>query len=384
MPTIIAICPYCRAGGVRAPDWNIGASATCPNCKSSFTVMPSDGLPGWAKEEKPPAAAPKPSPVEETHQAAAVGMADVTEPSPLLSDDAEVPPPSKARRKPSGETAQVPAPQPADDEAAEPADMGIVLALVALILVGVAVVASQFPFGRFIAVGVAGLGLAGGLASLGAEGRARLAGGVAVGLHALVLLIVILLPSWLRLDAWRGAATDDGPKGPVALEHGTGVATPLAPADWVDAGKSSWEFKDVRVTVRAAFVGPLDRAKGAKKGPREQYLHLRVRVSNSGVEREIPLSGWAAGVSAEGVRVTDPAGRVLRPATAEEVGPTDRSRLADRLFPGNASEPRLLFAAPAGKVEWLRVQLPGSAFGMSEETIQFQLGSSFLARNAAP
>src|SRR5262245_37369789 len=220
MPTIVAICPYCSAGGVRAPESAVGASATCPKCGSSFTVMPSDQVPSWASgtpaagggtaPNPTPAPGPTAAPSAETLPAAA--MPDVTEPSPVSPDEEK--PKRKAKPAPAaGAETEPPAP-------AEPADVGLVLALVALILVGVAVVASQFPFGRFIAAVVAGLGLAGGLASLGAEGRARLYGGLAAGLHFLILVVVLLLPSWLNLDPWRGSPTEE-PKGPQAVEHGS-------------------------------------------------------------------------------------------------------------------------------------------------------------------
>src|SRR5206468_2769689 len=84
---IVATCPYCRAGGVRAPDHAAGLSATCPKCKSSFTIIPDVGLPGWSKGDSPsipPPAAP-PRPVEETGPHAAAD--DVTEPSPVLTAD---------------------------------------------------------------------------------------------------------------------------------------------------------------------------------------------------------------------------------------------------------------------------------------------------------
>ena len=102
------------------------------------------------------------------------------------------------------------------------------------------------------------------------------------------------------------------------------------------------------------------------------------------MEREITLSGWAIGQGAEAVRVTDPSGRALKPASFEESWQPERGKPLDRLFPGNTSEPRLIFTAPAAKVEWLRVQLPGSAVGLPSEEIKFQIGSGFLARNAAP
>jgi hypothetical protein len=388
MPTIIAICPYCRAGGVRAPASNIGASATCPKCKSSFTVMPSDGLPGWAKEPQasspaptPAAAPPAPLPVDETQPAAAMGMADVTEPSPTLPREERAKVKAKPKPAPTPEAEPEPEPEQEEAERAEPADMGLVTALVALILVGIAVLASQFPFGRFIAIGIAAVGLLTGLMSLGAEGRAKQAGGLAVGLHVLVLVFVLFLPSWLRLDPWRGAP-DEGPKGPFAVEHGTGLLNPISPTDWIDASKSSWEDKDVRVTVRSAFVGPVELhgPKDAKRTTKDRYFHLLLRVANTGVERQIELKGWAAGKGADGVRVIDSTGKQLSLATFDDGWAPTGGRPAERAMPGHASEVRLVFVAPA-KPDSLRLHLPGAAIGAGEE-IKFHIGSGFLNRNA--
>lgn len=379
MPTIVSICPYCRAGGVRAPQSNIGASATCPNCKSSFTVMPSDGLPGWTKEREAKQSAPPPAParspaVEETRPAAAMGLADVTEPSPVLPAD-ELPATSKRPSAP---------PVTEMEEPSAPADTGLVVALGALILVGVAVMATQLPFGRIIAAVIAVVGLLGGLGALGAEGRARLAGGLAVGLHGLILLVVVALPSWLNLDPWRGPPEPDVPQGPVALEHGTSRGSrPVEAVEWLDASRFSWEFKDVRVTVRSVHLGPVELVGkgGARRSPKTQYLHLRLRVVNSGVERDIPLSGWAAGQSTDSIRVVDPKGALLKPAAFEENWQPERGKPSERLFPDQSSEVMLIFAAPPGKVEWLRVELPGSAAGLNE-TIRFQIGSGFFTRPA--
>jgi hypothetical protein len=379
MPTIVSICPYCRAGGVRAPQANIGASATCPNCKSSFTVMPSDGLPGWAKEPQaasppPPAGSVKTASVEETRPAAAMGMADVTEPSPLLPTD----------ELPKTSTSTAPESVAELDEPAEPADVGMVVALSALILVGVAVAASQFPFGRVVAAAIAALGLLGGLFTLGAEGRARLAAAVAVGLHGLILVVLVALPSWLSLDPWRGPPEPQRPQGPIALEHGANRSRPVEATEWLDAARFSWEYKDVRVTVRSAHIGPVELIgpAGAKRTSKTQYLHLRLRVVNSGVERDIPLSGWAAGRADESIRILDSTGKAIKPATFEDNWQPDRGKLSDRLFPGQSSDPRLIFTAPQGKGEGLRVELAGSAVGPAE-AIRFQIGSGFLTRLAA-
>ncbi len=385
MPTIVAICPYCRVGGVRAPDTAIGASATCPKCKSSFTVMPSDGLPGWAKppELDPPPTPrndplPASSPLEETRGSAA--MPDVTEPSPVLPSEEK--PKSKSKPAPALAPTTTPVSVPTVTLAPSVApDTGMVFALAAVILVGPAVLASQLPYGRVIGLVLAGLGLVGGLLSLGAEGRARIAGIAATGMHFVIAIVLLFLPGWLNLEPWQSDKSEDELKGPVVMEHGSGVSTPVSPGEWIDAGRGSWEFKDVRVTVRSAAVGPVELLgpKNAKRTPKEQYFQMLLLVSNVGVEREIPLSGWAAGPGIEGLRLMDPNGKALSLATFEAGWAPERGRPVSRITPGHSSAVKLVFMAPPPKTEHLRLQLSGSTFGMTDE-IRFQVGLGPLPR----
>jgi hypothetical protein len=388
MPTIIAICPYCRAGGVRAPDTALGDSATCPKCKSTYTVLPDDDLPDWAAAAQPDAKfisapstePPKPAPVREARPGAAIPAAAAplssapTGGEPKANEGEQVP--ADAEPQPVASAAPGVAPQAAlaaEDFPAEPRDTAAVLALAALILVGPAVVASQLPFGRFIALGLAGVGLVGGLLCLGAEGRARLFAAGAAGLHFCILMVVLFLPSWLDLDPWGGApGAPEEPKGPVAVDHGTGKGVPVSPDDWLDAGKSSWQFRDARVSMRAA-VGPVELTgpNGAKKTPKGYYLRVALQVRNVGFDREIPLSGWAAGHGAEGVRVTDSAGKQLSPAKFDPGWSPDPGHPAPRAMPGLGSEVMLVFAEPSAKAEFVRVQLPGSALG-EEGEIKFR------------
>jgi hypothetical protein len=251
----------------------------------------------------------------------------------------------------------------------------MVFALVALILVGPAMLATLFPYGRFVAVTLAVVGLVGGLLCLGAEGKARLAGAGAAFLHFLTLVIVIFLPSWLHLDPWLGAPPADEPKGPQVVEHGTGTTTPVSANDWLDASKTSWQFRDRRVSVRssvgsAELVGP----KEAKRTTKEHYLYLTIQVQNVGFEREISLSGWAAGQGADGVRVVDANGTPLAPATFEAGWTPERGKPAPRAVPGSTSEVVLVFAAPPAKTDHVRVQLSGSAIGVQDE-IKFRTGA---------
>lgn len=364
MSTIVAICPYCRAGGVRAPKGSLGAVATCPKCKSNFTVIASEHVPdGWDEPAPRTARAP-----DETRATAA--MPDVTEPSPVLPAEAG----TKAKRKP----AEIPAPAVEEPEGPPAAlDLGMAFALGALILIGPAVLASQIPYGRFVAVALSALGLVGGALCLGTEGRARLAAS-AVLLHFVALVVFVFLPGWLNLDPWTGPPPSDEPKGPQAVELATNAATPLTPNNWLDAGRYGWQLRDVRVSVRSG-VGPVEvfGPKGTKRLTKEQYLHLTLQVRNVGFDREIPLSGWAAGEGAAGVQVTDANGKPLAPAAFESGWAPDRGKPPGRAMPGHTPEVTLLFAAPPAKTDFVRVQLSGAAVGAPDEAeIKFRTGTA--------
>ncbi len=373
MPTIIAICPYCRAGGVRATSYAVGASATCPKCKSNFTLMPEDDPPDWAKcsaeasfSSVPPVEKPKLPTVAETLPTAAA-LSDVTEPSPVL--------PAKLKPKPAPATA------PSFDLPA-PADMGLVFALLAFILVGPAVLASQLPYGRIIALVLAAGGLVGGLLCLGAEGKARVAGLGAAALHFLGIVVLLFLPSWLGHYPSSSDGKPEELKGPHAVDLNSGAPAPISPADWLNAGTVSWQSGNVRVTVRAA-VGPLELSgpKGAKRTTKEPYLRLAVRVRNTGFENELPLSGWAAGQGADGVRVLDANDRPLKIAAFESAWAPERGKPTTGTLPGHTSEVVLVFAPPPAKSEFVRVQLSGAAVGAPDE-IRFRAG--FPARGSFP
>ncbi len=254
----------------------------------------------------------------------------------------------------------------------EPHDLATLLALLALILVGPAVLASQLPFGRILALGLSVVGLLGGLACLGAEGRGRLFAACAAVLHFGILMVVLLLPSWLNLDPWGGSPeVAEESKTPVAIDHTTGQGVPISSGSWLDASTSSWQFHDARVSLHAAVVPvELTGPKSAKKTPKTNYLRVVIQIRNVGYQREIPLSGWAAGKGAEGVRVTDSAGKQLSQAKFDDWTP-EAGRPAPRAMPGLGSEVILVFTSPPAKTEFVRIQLSGAALGEKDE-IQFR------------
>ncbi|VTR94032.1 unnamed protein product [Gemmata massiliana] len=144
----------------------------------------------------------------------------------------------------------------------------------------------------------------------------------------------------------------------------------------LDAGRNSWQLKDIRVMVRSA-LGPIELRgpDNAKRMTKESYLQLSVQIANVGVERDVPLSGWATGLTTDGVRVTDGSGKPLDPAKFEGTFTPDRGRPASRAMPGNASEVRLLFPSPPKKADPIQVHLSGAAIGMPED-IKFRIGAT--------
>ena len=203
MPMIVAMCPYCRAGGVKAPDTAVGRSATCPSCKSNFTVVPSgdaagqpqrppDGgsrwgpapappKPAWSIERAPDKPARTSPAVDETQDHGS--PVAVTEPSPVLP--AERP----ESTEPPTRTFALPE---------VPFDTGYAFALGAATLFGAGMAAAQFlPYGRAVGLGLCGLGAVGGLLSLGAEGRARLVAAGAAGVNLVAVLLLAFAPGFL-------------------------------------------------------------------------------------------------------------------------------------------------------------------------------------------
>ncbi len=263
----------------------------------------------------------------------------------------------------------------------------MIVALGAVALIGVAALATLFPFGRFISGGLACVGLVGGIASLGAEGRAKLAGGVAIGLHFLLLLVLVFLPSWLGLDPMQGFVIPETPPAPVAFVHATQKTMPV---EWVDSSTSSWQFKDVRVTVERASLSPMDllNEKDDKRLSKDKYLQLVVRIANFGVERPLELSGWATGNQADPIQpiqLTDSSGKTVTEAVFPEGWSPEpfTPRPSPRLFPGKFSEVRFVFAPPQAKIEYLRLVMPGTTFGF-QDPVKFQIPFASVIQPGLP
>ena len=77
---ILAVCPYCGKGKVRAPNGSEGLCATCPSCRNSFTIIVSEQL---GKGPSQAGAADETAPAPALEQATAV--ADVGAGQPAIA-----------------------------------------------------------------------------------------------------------------------------------------------------------------------------------------------------------------------------------------------------------------------------------------------------------
>jgi hypothetical protein len=347
--SIVAVCPYCQQGKIRAPDRAIGLSTRCPRCRTSFTIFPRE--------------------VTEKEPVGKAGSSDdvtAAEDSPLE--------PVVLPAMPALPAAALVVAPTSGAEAAYP------VALIAFIIGGLSVLASQFPYGRFVATGMAGVGLVVGLISLVMADRKKLIPALSSAFNLFVIVLVVLLPSWLGLGPWRGYEVHDQSRVVVAVAaDGTSK-----PAEWVEAGLTAWQLNDVRVSVSSIKVTPLEVTgpNKQKRPTKEKYLQITMRVANEGVARKIDFTGWGGMSSApdgsdlKSPRLTDQAGKVLAmkpyPAGAEPPG-----RVAKGLFPGRSAEEVLLFEPPTASASYLRLELPGSAFG-GTEPVRFQIPQAMI------
>jgi hypothetical protein len=369
---ILAVCPYCHEGKVRAADGAEGLSATCPRCYNCFTLVASTArLKAPVRSSvpvppPPPPAIPAPEPTEGT-----VGGEGMTVPvhSPI-PEPTPAPPP-----EPTPVTAETPgrAPEPA-----------LALALVAVTLGGIGLILTEIPYGRFGTVAAAGLGLLLGLVCLGLAERSRVVAVTAAVLNAAVLLVVIALPTWLGLEPWRRPALPDDSKVVKAVELGD---TGSHPADWVDISTASWQLDDVRISVPSVRFEPVELTgtNNRKKWTKENFLQIWVRVRNDGVARKYDCQGWS-GTPSPGVavpRLTDSAGKVLAAKTFDPGWEPPGRPHNTALFPGKWALQLLIFEVPSPPADHFRLELPGTAFG-SSETVRLLIPRSTINSQPPP
>jgi hypothetical protein len=343
----IASCTYCRASKFRVPFKKRGTFATCPKCAREFLLAPDSGV-------DVPLMTYKELPYEDEDDVLdGEGSSELVETVPEHEAIPDPPVPSVEKV----DVVMAP-PRPA------PTDLPLRFALVAIVGFGLAVLATQFPYGRLAAAPLALVGLA--LAAMGWLGLEKYPwlGAAGTALNGLLLAILIAFPSWLGLAGW--VPEDDpetAPKHAQAVSKESGAARP---AEWVDAATAVWQYGDVRIAIAGAKIEPADPTAKTVEKRKERVLRITVKVENTGVARAIPFAGWHAPPERT-VQLTAGGGPVAFRPVPEEPMP---------VYPGKSIDVVLSFAVPEKFVD-LRLELPGAAFE-SGESPRFQIPKAMI------
>lgn len=361
-----ATCLHCHRAKFRVPDRKRGTFARCPKCRQESLLVPDEGtasaLVDYKLFEPESRRAKRDAPTEVEVE---VVVEDETRPAdaaPTQPDEAPV--------------AVAPIALPptrrvvVDHDATPKPDGAVYVALATLAAFGLAMLMTQLPYGRFVAVPLAAVGaVVAGLTLFGLEAQ-RWLGWAGVGLNAAALTLALLLPSWLGMSGWVPLADPEaGPKLVTAV--GRDGSLPKAAA-WVNAAQAVWEQGDVRVAVTGVEVVTLEPTAKSAERRRERGLRVGLKLTNVGVARAIDFDAWA------GVPTTPPAvGPTLTTAAGVALAPKPMPTAGKvAVFPGKSAECVLWFALPTA-VEELRLDLPPTAF-QGAEPVRFSIPSNMI------
>ena len=373
--SVLAICPYCQRGKIRAPESAVGLSATCPKCSNCFTIVASTELPSTPPPVRVWDSPHAPKPAEP------VGVDEPT-PLPVLHSLGEQDERDRTMARDSGDTAELPelTDLPRHDEASH---ASLIFALVAIILAGAGLALSQLPFGRFASLALGVLAVAAGFYGLFVAQRKYLWPAIGTGAGVVVLLLVLLAPSALGLYGWLPQRGDENAKQAKGMPYDGGAAQS---ADWVDVSKLFWQRGDVRVSLENIVTSPVELKgpNGEKQYSRDRVLQVRLRIANVGVVRKIDFRSWSERPTAEipAPRLIDSYDRSV-PAKTFEAGWQPRERITGAgIFPGKSIEDLLVFELPEKNPEFVRLELPAAAFGETEN-VKLHIPMSLLNTGAS-
>jgi hypothetical protein len=390
--SFIAECTFCN-GKVRVPDGALGLSVPCPRCGNSFTL-----------------AADAPRPETSSVVANAVGkskkskapLATMTGPS-TRAVLAKTQPNSTGAGSGSEEyvkqvlqTNQLLPAQTSDEEseldAMVPAGRRKVnyFGVASLILCSLALLTAQVSSLTLLVIPLACIGFLAGIIGLWVHGKLPKSGLVYSAAGSVVSLGVLVVmgffPEFLGIEPDLPSSEKhlNPNRQQVVGLHG-GDFKAAGDAEWVDAGKASFQHGPVRVRVLsdeqfAHFKEP--RSRDLEPKPRvyvkrvelqtnrgrvlseEKYLVVYLRLINAQGTSPVVYKAWGgAEENGSRPRLRDNHGKVYRLAALGSEGKiVGQLRKAD-LLPGKPIADMLVFEAPEEGVGYLRLELPASALG---------------------
>jgi hypothetical protein len=316
----------------------------CPGCAQEFELIPFDAPPDRSKLW-------------------ASGKA--VAPETLFSITSTVP-----------DTVKRPAVEPVISvEAIEPAypssraiDLPLVFALTALVGIGVAIVTAQFPYGRFLSLGVCLIGvLLAGFSLFGLE-RRRSLGWAGLGVHSVMLFLLTFAPGWLGAGDWL-PAPEPVDQSTIVFSAGHDGGVPV-PAEWVDASVASWQQNDLRVAVLGTRIAPLDPKAKTPDQRKIRGWFVTLQLSNIGVARGTDIS--PAGEKLTAIRLLSTSNKPVAWKKLEETVPVT-------IYPGKSIERTFVFEVPVERSEAWRLELPAETFA-NRDPIRLRIPNTMIGR----
>jgi hypothetical protein len=372
--SFIAHC-FCCSAKFRASEDAIGSSVQCPHCHNFFTVAPPEretpALPWLARSrargktrqdpvgETPPVPLSRPAIPEYEHTP--------LDRTPPASRDivAKLPKPLTPM-----------APQ-AERRSTSPDRKGLhFVGVLALLTASAALLcASVGDLGYLtIPLGCCALllGLVGALTAWRGAWPARLLAFASVLVSLLILGCALFQPGWLGPHYRPGTEEPDPDQDrphiiPLAgVEPGSGSlfarkGLPNSPgnATWVDASRAGVQVNDVRLVITSVHIGLVGlREKKEIRRSDQDYLIIRIRLTNVGAARIIRFAGWAG----TGARLRDDLGTSYeRPSFG--TGKTIFGQVhkpVQVFWGGRKAGDILVFSVPPENAQWLYLELPGT------------------------
>lgn len=391
----MAECPFCKEK-VGANDFLPSEEAVCTVC-GNRPLLPTPSEPWWVSAKPPETIETKAVPVENpaepwwlTPAAPEQKGPVVTQLAPPEPNEPEVvptvlaPPPTLAppQRITAGPSRLLPHIESADDD--EPLtlldrlrnlDFGSALAFLCF---NTALLFGSFdelePFIKPLAAFGLLAGLLGG--TLPALWRKRNA--VLPFLMSILCLLVLLFAG-----SWPSFSSPPPRLATVPLkQNGMAVHQVVGPDEWVDASANALKRDDVRVEIVSARIGSVDlKRKSSVSTSSERFLAIRVRVSYEGIIfQQTPYEPWADltdSPSKHPPTLTDNHSHTYAQHTFDPGWKVAGRADVDALNPGHQVKEVLIYPVPARDVEYLRLMLPASAFGLSGE-FRFQIPRSMI------
>ena len=133
---------------------------------------------------------------------------------------------------------------------------------------------------------------------------------------------------------------------------------------WADASKDALHQGDVRLRVVWAMVGAVQfEPIHGRRPAAERGLVIRLRVTNAGITRALPYTGWAGKDMPEAPLLRDNQGKSYRLKSFSPDRVVVGRALKSSIPSGKSVEDVVVFEAPPPTIEWLRLELPAAAAG---------------------